>query len=175
MYTNKELDLVTGGLWISKSSHISSACNAGPSCPFKIIGHTLPTGSFVPWYEGRRASDQGSGRVEVGDNDDEIGRKYGVLGADAWLWVGADDARSLELGEFCNRKKVKPFVEYTTCDEVQDQHRCEHTVGCRWCKSEAVDDGCFLDIEALRLPKHIFTCPAIDSKSGIVNVIGIGM
>lgn len=64
-------------------------------------GHTLPTGSFVPWYEGRRASDQGSGRVEVGDNDDEIGRKYGVLGADAWLWVGADDGESGSMRQAC--------------------------------------------------------------------------
>ncbi|KAG6549509.1 hypothetical protein Mapa_008888 [Marchantia paleacea] len=85
------------------------------------------------------------------------------------------EARSLELGEFCNRKKVKPFVEVSTCDEVLDQHRCEYTESCRWCKSEAVDDGCFSDIEAVRLPKHIFTCPAVVSNSGIVNVVGIGM
>lgn len=82
-------------------------------------------------------------------------------------------ARSLELGEFCSRKKVKPFVDVPTCDEIVQRQNCSGEVNCRWCKSQALDDGCFGAIEAARLPKHIFVCPATSSGSAISTAIGI--
>lgn len=49
------------------------------------------------------------------------------------------------------------------CQDLATQGDCAARVGCRWCRSEALDDMCFGATEAWRLPRQVFSC---DPPSG---------
>lgn len=49
------------------------------------------------------------------------------------------------------------------CQDLATQGECAASGGCRWCRSEALDDMCFDAIEAWRLPHQVFSC---DPPSG---------
>ncbi|EES03556.1 hypothetical protein BDA96_03G306700 [Sorghum bicolor] len=49
------------------------------------------------------------------------------------------------------------------CQDLATQGDCAARAGCRWCRSEALDDMCFGATEAWRLPRQVFSC---DPPSG---------
>ena len=52
------------------------------------------------------------------------------------------------------------------CRDLATRGECAARSGCRWCRSEALDDMCFGATEAWRLPRQVFSC---DPPSGAVN------
>ncbi|KAJ1285233.1 hypothetical protein BS78_03G264200 [Paspalum vaginatum] len=52
------------------------------------------------------------------------------------------------------------------CQDLATRGECAASGGCRWCRSEALDDMCFEAIEAWRLPRQVFTC---DPPSGAAH------
>ncbi|RCV27192.1 hypothetical protein SEVIR_5G307800v4 [Setaria viridis] len=52
------------------------------------------------------------------------------------------------------------------CRDLATRGECAARGGCRWCRSEALDDMCFGATEAWRLPDQVFSC---DSPSGAAN------
>jgi hypothetical protein len=52
------------------------------------------------------------------------------------------------------------------CGDLATRGECAARGGCRWCRSEALDDMCFGATEAWRLPNQIFSC---DPSSGATN------
>ncbi|KAL2608837.1 hypothetical protein R1flu_027410 [Riccia fluitans] len=66
---------------------------------------------------------------------------------------------SLEAIEFCTRKKSKVFVKVWTCDEIANPGTCILDKSC--CCCDILLDGCFDRLEAIRFPKHIYSCPNV--------------
>ncbi|PAN28690.1 hypothetical protein PAHAL_5G172500 [Panicum hallii] len=52
------------------------------------------------------------------------------------------------------------------CRDLATRGECTARSGCRWCRSEALDDMCFGATEAWRLPRQVFSC---DPPSGAAN------
>jgi len=52
------------------------------------------------------------------------------------------------------------------CRDLATRGECAARSGCRWCRSEALDDMCFGATEAWRLPRQVFSC---DPPSGAAN------
>jgi len=52
------------------------------------------------------------------------------------------------------------------CRDLATRGECAARSGCRWCRSEALDDMCFGAAEAWRLPRQVFSC---DPPSGAAN------
>jgi len=52
------------------------------------------------------------------------------------------------------------------CRDLATRGDCAARSGCRWCRSEALDDMCFGAAEAWRLPRQVFSC---DPPSGAAN------
>jgi len=52
------------------------------------------------------------------------------------------------------------------CQDLATPGDCAARVGCRWCRSEALDDMCFGATEAWRLPRQVFSC---DPPSGAAH------
>ncbi|CAO2171328.1 unnamed protein product [Urochloa humidicola] len=52
------------------------------------------------------------------------------------------------------------------CRDLATRGECAARGGCRWCRSEALDDMCFGATEAWRLPSQVFSC---DPPSGAAN------
>jgi hypothetical protein len=44
------------------------------------------------------------------------------------------------------------------CRDLATRGACVASGGCRWCRSEALDDMCFGAAEAWRLPNQVFSC-----------------
>ncbi|OMO65460.1 hypothetical protein COLO4_31211 [Corchorus olitorius] len=44
------------------------------------------------------------------------------------------------------------------CGEMMSRSQCLQNPKCRWCRSEALDDMCFIKSEAWRLPQQVFLC-----------------
>ncbi|KAL9452319.1 hypothetical protein AB3S75_008163 [Citrus x aurantiifolia] len=44
------------------------------------------------------------------------------------------------------------------CNEMGSRSKCSLNPKCKWCRSEALDDMCFSESEAWRLPHQVFTC-----------------
>jgi hypothetical protein len=52
------------------------------------------------------------------------------------------------------------------CQDLATPGDCAARAGCRWCRSEALDDMCFGATEAWRLPRQVFSC---DPPSGAAD------
>ncbi|OEL18996.1 hypothetical protein BAE44_0019986 [Dichanthelium oligosanthes] len=52
------------------------------------------------------------------------------------------------------------------CRDLATRGECAARAGCRWCRSEALEDMCFGATEAWRLPSQVFSC---DPPSGAAN------
>ncbi|CAD6230019.1 unnamed protein product [Miscanthus lutarioriparius] len=54
------------------------------------------------------------------------------------------------------------------CQDQATRGDCAARAGCRWCRSEALDDMCFGATEAWRLPRQVFSC---DPPSGAARAL----
>nr|ACG47762.1 hypothetical protein [Zea mays] len=56
------------------------------------------------------------------------------------------------------------------CQDLATRDDCAARAGCRWCRSEALDDMCFGPTEARRLPRQVFSCdPPSDAAHASFN------
>nr|ACG45219.1 hypothetical protein [Zea mays] len=69
-------------------------------------------------------------------------------------------ATAAAAGTSKGRAGVRP------CQDLATRGQCAASGGCRWCRSEALDDMCFEAIEAWRLPRQVFSC---DPPSGAAH------
>ncbi|KAH7373748.1 hypothetical protein KP509_17G073100 [Ceratopteris richardii] len=53
------------------------------------------------------------------------------------------------------KRKLKSMQD---CSDIIHKDQCKSFEYCRWCRSQAVDDGCFHALDARMLPIQVFDC-----------------
>lgn len=66
-----------------------------------------------------------------------------------------------KLGANCNGSQRRQLKVVEDCADIASKEKCVSLDHCRWCRSEALDDGCFRAWEARRLPIQVFDCSKV--------------
>eukprot|EP00249_Psilotum_nudum_P018981 c27051_g2_i1 orf=240-665(-) len=66
-----------------------------------------------------------------------------------------------KLGASCQGSYRRKLSQIQECGNIATEEKCRSLNWCQWCKSEVVDDGCFRDWEARRLPNQVFACAKV--------------
>ncbi|KAL5707382.1 hypothetical protein ACHQM5_018287 [Ranunculus cassubicifolius] len=54
--------------------------------------------------------------------------------------------------------RISNSSKILSCNDRVSRSQCLHSLNCKWCRSEFIDDMCFSSNEAWRLPQQVYLC-----------------
>lgn len=95
------------------------------------------------------------------------GRSAALLALLLLICAGAAFSKAAAAAAGASKGKAGPGRNaQPPCRDLATRVECAARGGCRWCRSESLDDMCFGASEAWRLPRQVFSC---DPSSGAAN------